>query len=177
MDEAYLQAVRDAIRTAYNLDLMHCEVTPDGRAHPDAGEWYYAVHPGSLSNSAQNYRDDTVGLFVTVTLRTDAIMQDRLGAEAVLGRNGIIARAKALAALIHMNYTIMDAANDLLTNAAAAPGASPFYLPLQLVEAQYLGPKGPDWFFAEGQDAATTGLAVQINFGRAKRVQYDETQT
>lgn len=177
MDEAYLQAVRDAIRTEYKLDLMHCEVTPDGKAHPDAGEWYYAVHPGSLTNSAVNYRKDTVGLYVTVTLRTDSIIQDRLGEEAVLGRDGIVARAKRLAALLNMNYAIMDAANTLLTAAADAAGASPFYLPLQFLEAQYLGPKGPEHFFAEGQEPTVTGLAVQISLGRAERIQSLETQT
>lgn len=177
MDEAYLTAVMEGIRTAYSLDLWHCDVTPDGKAHPDAGEWYYAVHPGSLTNSAQNYRKDTVGLYVTLTLRTDSIPQDRIGQEAVLGREGIIARAKALAALVNMNYEMMDRANELLTAAAGAAGASPFYLPLQFMEAAYLGPKGPDWFFAEGQEPTVTGLAVQLSFGRAERVQYLETQT
>lgn len=177
MDEAYLQAVRDAIRAQFNIDQYHCEVTPDGKAHPDAGEWYYAVHPGSLSNQAVNYRKDIVGLYVTVTMRTDSIPQDRLGQEAVLDRNGIIRRAKALAAFVNMNYDIMNAANELLTAAADEAGASPFYLPLQFVEAAYLGPKGPDWFFAEGSEATVTGLAVQLSFGRAERIQYLETQT
>lgn len=180
MDEAYLEAVRDAIQAAFGIDGDRCEVTPDGKAHPNAGEWYYAVHPGSLTNAAQNYRDDRVGLYITVTMRTGFAPQDRVGQNVILGKNGLIRRCKAVAALVHMQYDPMYQANELLTAAAVAdgqPGASPFAEPLVLESMTYLGVKGPDWFFAEGQNDAITGLAVQMSFGRARRVQYDESQT
>lgn len=177
MDEAYLQAVRDAIRTKYDLDVMHCEVTADGKAHPDAGEWYYAVWPGDLANSAQNCLDEQVSVNVTVTMRTGFTPPDRVGVSAIVPAGGLIRRVKELRAFLHMNYDVLDAANVYL-NAAAGAETAGFKVPLMFQNARYLGPKGPDWFWADptGEDAIT-GLAVQITLGRARRVQYIESET
>lgn len=174
MDEAYLLATRNAIRTEFGLDEFHCDVTPDGKAAPISGQWYYAVHPGEMTNSAKNCLDERVGLRVTITIRTGVAPVDRVGQNAVTPSTGILARAKRLRALLHMNYAVMEAANALISGEGVT--VSGFSEPMRFLSATYLGPKGPSWFFADGQDEYT-GLAVELRFGDARRVQYIESQT
>jgi len=166
----YLQAVRDAIRQEYDLDGNGCEVQPDGRPVPIAGQEFWAVHPGGAGNAGRSYLDERVDLLVTLTVRTGVPPQDRIGVNVMLDENGALAKAEKLRAFLHSNYDVMAAANDLIGAAAAG-----FAEPLMFKRLTYLGPKGPDWFFADGTDDSTTGVAFELAFGDARRVQGIET--
>ncbi len=177
MNAAYMAAFRNAERVALTLDEFHCEVTPDGRPTPISGQWYLAVHPGDSSNAAQNCLNELIGFKATLTMRTGFAPVDRHGREVLLAADGLLERASALAYRNHMNYAVMNAANLLIPGTAeyvAANGGTRtvagFVEPLAFLSMQYLGVKAADWFFAEGQDKYS-GLAVELRFGRARRVQ------
>lgn len=180
-ERAMLQGLRDALRTSLSLDATGCQVTADGKPDPMCGEWFVAVHPGGTSNTQRNYLDETADCYVTITRRTGFTPQDRIGEEAVFDLLDYASRVKAL---IHMEYPVMDRADALIVGtaeyAAANGGAvttNGFIEPLGFRSQQYLGPKGPDWFWAEGVDDATTGLAVQLSFAGARRISATDVDT
>lgn len=167
-----LRGVRDSLRTALSLDATGCQVTADGRPDPMCGEWFVAVHGASTTNSARNHLDERVGLSVTITRRTGFTPQDRIGEEAVLDLFGMASWVKAL---IHMEYPVMDAANALIDGFNVSTNG--FVEPLDFQTQQYLGPQGPSWFWSEGVDDATTGIAVTLSFGNARRICYTESDS
>jgi len=170
---AYMKAVKNQIQTTYSVDQTGCDVTPDGRPVPVAGQVFYAVHPGTITNSRQNALDEQYGFSVTLTMRTGYAPWDRVGSNVIADDSGLLAKAEALRVLLNMNYTVMAAANALIPNTPAAGGSTVtgFVEPLVIQSVAYLGVKGPDWFFAEGVDDSATGVAVELRFGRARRVQ------
>lgn len=181
---ALLKGVRAAIQAAYSLDATGCDITPDGRPPPVAGQRFLAVHPGGLGNSTQNMLDERADLLVTITDRTGVAPWDRIGSNILVDDNGTLAKAEAVRVLINMSYDVIGRANLVIPGTAAyvaANGGSAtvngFIEPLICQGLRYLGPKGPDWFFAEGSDPAVTGVAVQLSFGRARRVQDVSTAT
>jgi hypothetical protein len=172
---ALLAATRDTLRAALELDETGCEVCPDGRPHPAAGEWFVAVHPGGLTNQSTLALDERADLLVTVTRRVSDAPHDRIGENAVLDADGVLAKAEAARASVHMNYALMDAANAAIDGFGTT--ANGYVEPLAFQSLRYLGEKGPEWFFAEGGEEAACGLAVELAFGRARRVQYIGGQT
>lgn len=172
---ALLRGVRDTIRTTYTLDETGCQVTPDGKPDPVCGEWFYAVHPGGTSNAARNYLDERADFYVTLTRRAGFSPEDRIGEEVLLDNAGILARADQLKALLHMEYPVMDAANALIPGFGVTVNG--FVEPPGFLRLDYLGPKGPDWFWAEGYDPAPSGIAVQLAFGGARRIQDTRSDT
>jgi hypothetical protein len=173
---ALMEATCKAIRAKFDLTELGCDVTPDAQPHPSCGEWFYAVHPGSVSNvspRADVHVQEEYSFSVTVTRRTGVPPHDRLGPNAMLEKDGILGTARKMALeVVNMNYDLMGEANDLIgaENGFTKP---PVYLGMN-----WLGPRGPSWFFAEGDDGdVASGLAVEVNFGRAVRTQYLEEAT
>ncbi|MFO0801483.1 MAG: hypothetical protein U0804_28795 [Gemmataceae bacterium] len=182
---AMLQATRDAIRETLHLDKTGCQVTADGRPDPMCGQEFWAVHPGGASNTANNYLDERCDLQVTLTVRTGWAAQDRIGEEAILQAvDGLMAKAERVRSLLHQEYPVMDRANALIPGTAeycelrgGTPTVNGFVEPLRFQSMTYLGPKGLDWFWAEGVSDDTTGLAVQLSFTAARRLQYYENDS
>ena len=180
---AMLQATRDAIRESLHLDKTGCQVTADGRPDPMCGQEFWAVHPGGTSNRAINHLDESIDILVTLTQRIGVYPQDRIGEEAVLHAvDGLMARAEAVRALVHMTYDLLHGANRLIpgtTEYCETHGGTPrvngFVTPPMFQSMTYLGPKGREWFWAEGVADDTTGLAVQLSFTAARRLQYYES--
>ncbi len=172
--EALLQATRDAIRGKYNLSDMECEVCPDGRPVPGCGQQFFAVHPGSVENQSgpeDVHVDELFSFNVTATFRIGFSPQDRIGVSLMLEKAGPLAIARNMAlAVVNMSYSLMDAANVIVGDSANGFIKPPVYLGMT-----WQGPKGPDWFFAE--DETECGVAVEVRFGRARRVQYIEAAT
>lgn len=167
---ALLEAARDAIRNKFSLNEYGCEVTPDGRPIPAAGRVFFAVHPSNWDNSANASLDERYSFQVTVTVRTGVPPLDRVGTNVILDKNGVLRLAAECRAFVSMNYDVMNAANNII-----GAGASGFHEPQQFTGATWLGSKGPDWFFADGEDEFS-GVAVELNFGRARLVQNIESQ-
>jgi len=172
--ESLMQATRDTIRAAFKLDELGCEVMPDGRPTPMAGQVFFAVHPGGSNNSSDLSVDELFDFSVTLTMRTGVPPYDRIGTNVMLDRNGVLAMARRMAILVGMNYDLMNAANAIITGVAS--DANGFIRPPVFRSMQYLGAKGGDWFFAD-PDEDVSGLAVQVEFRDARRVQYLEAAT
>lgn len=155
-----LDATRDHLRAALGLSAGECDVTPDGRPHPDAGQRFFAIHGGTASNSSNECLDERFGLTVTVTVRTGDRPADRTR------DGGAKALAKKVKDAIHGSYDLLALAEAADENAGVQ-----YVEPLRYESTGELDVKGPDWFWAEGDDeGAITGLAVAVKFGRGRRI-------
>lgn len=161
--DALLDAVRDTLKTGMSLSALECDVCPDGKPNPDAGQRFLSVWPGDIQNAQKHCLDEYYSFKVTVTTRTAQNPRDRKR------EGGAWALAMQARALIHMKSEVV----------AAAAVLDPNFVITEFPVFQtgtYLGPKGPDWFWAEGNEQDPTGIAVELSFGRVRRLQYVESQ-
>lgn len=159
--DVLLDAVRDRLRAAVGLTAMECDVCPDGAPNPNAGQRFVSVWGGSVSNSQTHCLDERYAFKVTVTVRTSARPYDR---KRDGGAWNLALRCRAA---LHMSY-------DAMALATAADAAFVATEPPVFLSGEYLGGKGPDWFWAEptGSERDPTGIAVELSFGRVRRIQY-----
>ncbi len=176
-----LVTYRDAIRTYLGLTGLVAErtvaITDDGRPHPAAGQQFYGLVAGGLqNNTVQGYVDATLSLSVVITLRAPYAPSDKSGDELIakspaLGNpnsGGLLERAWALHEKLKTDrYTLMNAANGLLGGDANTRG---FAEPLLLQSISPVEVRGPDWFWAEGQDDAPSGLMIRLSFANARYI-------
>lgn len=184
-----LQAVRDRVKAILSWDDSQVNVALDGQPPPFSGQQFAVVHPGALVNSAMNYLDEKYDVSITVTLRSDYSPPDRLGAEILVkATTGLYATVEALRAGLHMDYTGTLGLCGGSYGAGVWAGGQSYSLPatvngfvepLMFQRAGKPEPKGPDWFWAAGEDGdeATTGVAVQIDLVGARRIQKIEQAT
>lgn len=164
---ALLDATADRCMAILSLTGDNVGVQLDGQPPPFAGELYVAVHPGPVTNNDQLCLDETYRLSVTVTRRTGYTPVDRVAADALLKpTTGLYRTCEAMRAGLHMDYAGMNAAN-----AAIGGAENGFVQPIAYEGMSLPQPKGPDWFWADGTEDGPTGVAVQIDFGFARRVQ------
>src|SRR5262249_55448348 len=112
--EALLLGLRDHLRTQLALDTSNCDVTIDGQPLAFSGEWFYAVHPGEFRHqpSGDDHPDELYGADVTITARSMRAPHDRWGTGILTpGATGLLGRAAALRAKVHLNYTLINLAN------------------------------------------------------------------
>jgi hypothetical protein len=165
--DALMDAVRDTIRSAVSLTPGECDVCPDGQPNPAAGQRFVAVHPAAVTNRQVHCLDEYYSFKVTVTKRTAMNPRDRKR------DGGVWELAAQVRNAVHMSYAITAAATAAESNAS-------FVEPPVYEMTTYLGPKGPDWFWAEptGGERDPTGIAVELSFGKCRRVTYiGETST
>lgn len=175
--QALLFAVRNYLRTGGGGPYANaeCDVRPDGAPGPIGPQVFVAVSPGGIRNSdtSPHSLDEEYEIKVTLTMKSGWLPVDNYGPEMVAkASTGLYARAEALRARIHGNYTIINNANTTI-----GAGENGFIEPLKF---SYMTPpqfKGPDWF--SGEDLATppSGLAVDLTFVAARRVQVIEEQS
>lgn len=186
MIDALLYAVRDYVRSTGIYGRVECDIMEDGKPPPRAGNVFVAVHSGKSGGGADNNLDERFGFSVTLTMRV-TIPLDRVGDQLIarnielvpLGqRQGFNARVEQLRAMLHMNWRITvltgqipPSANDNLSVWAVSGTVYGFVEP-----ARYKGQDGParlvggDWFAAE-PDATDFGIAQELRFDSARRVQ------
>lgn len=159
LDALKLAAVT-RIREALTLGAGDCDVTPDGRPHPDAGQVFVAVHGGQCSSGSAHALDEVCSFAVTITQRTGETPFDRLKSEGK-------ALARKVKAALHMSY-------ETCAHATAADAEVVFTEPPRFEGMSDPRPVGPDHFFAEDPEDALTGLATEVRFKGARRVRYLE---
>lgn len=159
--DALLDAVRDRLRSVLALAPGECDVTPDGQPNPNAGQRFIAVWGGSVTNQQINCLDENYSFKVTVTKRTAQNPRDRKR------DGGAWKLALQIRGLLHLNYDVTNAI------VAAYPNIV-FTKPARFVSATYLGPKGPDWFWADptGSERDPTGIAIELAFDGARKITY-----
>ena len=175
---ALLLAVRSRLRAATTAtggglayEQTECDVGWDGRPHPSAGQVYVAIAPGGIQTDPHMYdegRADAYEFTTTLSFRIGQLPVDRWGESSiVLATTGLYDRAHAIAALLHMNYTVMNDANTTIgatyNGFCECPRFSGMGAPQQ---------QNPEWWWAEGQlHEPPVGLSIEIRFGGAKRYQ------
>ncbi len=175
MIDAILYAVRDAIRGAqYGYDHKTCEVMADGHPPPRCGDWFAAVHQGASTSDSDNCLMEYFAFALTLTARVVISLDrvgDRLLAKQLARETGFNARAEQLRAFLHMNWGVLqDANNNLFAWSKATTQVNGFCEP-----ARYRGMDVPvlvggEWFNAE-PDAMDVGLKAELRFEDARRLQ------
>lgn len=146
------------------LDSRICDEQADGQPPPNAGQVYYAVHDEGSKNSADESLQEEFDIAVTITLRTPYTPKDR---ENQTVRQEIRRRAEEVKYAIHCQ-------KEPTTNANAILGASRQYFaePLRYRTTSKIEAKGPDWFWADGDDTAVhAGVAITVRFTGALLVE------
>ena len=164
--DALLNAVRDTICTTLGYKTeIECDVTPFGQPPPNAGGRFVALHGISVKNTMANKAgkqalDEYYSFKITVTIKTSASPYDRKR------DGGIWALALPIRGLVHMSDAAMILATQYDTNGVT------WVEPMIFSGGSEPQPKGPDWFWGEGQDPDPTGIAVELTFSNARRIQY-----
>jgi hypothetical protein len=160
-------AVRDVIRAQLGYKDNQCDVTFDGRPPPACGQDFVGIHRGPRNNQSTTALEIAYEFKITMTKRVDR-PYDRIGRDLMeQALMGLDDRADAIIKLIHE-----DAGGNLLAKANAIIGdqANGFTeLPI------FLGDDGGrlvggEWFHAE-PDSQEVGIALELRFGRALRIQ------
>lgn len=167
-----LMAVQTRLQSHLSITDKECLVMPDGRPPPACGQKFYAVHSGSMHNPNMSRQtlEAMHGFAVTLTLRCAHLPIDRLGDELITkATTGLWALVDSLIDALHQDYNTLDSANTTL--GALVNG---FIEPQTWIASVYLGPRDPSWFWSDDEHdplAAIPGLAVEVQFADAKRLQ------
>lgn len=112
---ALLTAVRDHLRSELDIAEAECDCQLDGQPQPVFGSRYIAVHPTSWTpgdTRIDHGLDELFGVTCTITSRVSATPRDRLMGNVFLKElEGTEALARAVAAAVHQDYDLMNAAN------------------------------------------------------------------
>lgn len=113
--DAYLQAARDILRlnrtlfSSENIAAASCDITPDDRPNPNAGQLFIGLYKGAIRTEApgSGFHYEQSSIVVAITLRTADRMTDRLGRTAI-SRERISA---------YTNYPLsIDEVSDIVIN-------------------------------------------------------------
>lgn len=168
--EALLFAVRNQLRAKLNYSPQVCEIMPDGKPSPGAGEKFVAVYFGYENDAGSHGEslDQYFGVNVTLSVRIAKAPIDRVGPDIIaVAGTGLLAEARRIQAIIHMDpdgYAIVKAANVLI-----GPNFNGFIEPLQWTSTNYLGVQGAAWY--RSKKGTASGVAVTLAFGKARRVE------
>ncbi len=183
MIDAILYSVRDAIRSELGYSPVQCEVMPDGMPPPNMGNVFVAVHQADERGTADNCLDERFGFSVTLTVRI-GVPLDRVGTQLIAvdklvhagkaaKRYGFNRKVDELKSLLHMNWGVLQDANDFLMEVHKASGKDVYGFceparfrsadsPPQMV--------GAAWFRAE-PGSEDLGLKSEVRFADCRRLQ------
>lgn len=170
---ALFQAIETDLRTflgdaASQPDAKHVAVCPDGRPHPSAGEYFYAIHDGGeQGESDQAHR---LGYYqtvqVTITKKMQAVPSDRAGRELLMATGtGLLDRANALKERLHGSWDVIGEANTL-TGIVAAVGYG-WTQTLLFASRSPVEPRTPEWFWSDDEQRGPVGVSTTLTFHRA----------
>lgn len=174
-------ATRDILKTALSLNTDQCEVMPDGKPKPDAGELFVAVHPGYWHARDIEGLEEEFGVRVTVTMRLGAVPLDRAGPSAQdLLDAGLDAKCRQVMKALHLDVSgdaWLNAVNAYISADTPNAPATGFVEPLRFRDGGTSEERGAEWFWAEDAEHSDppSGLSQTMQFGGAVRVQSIET--
>ena len=185
MVDALLFAFRDAIRTIPGyLDAAHCEIVadPEGRPPGRCGDWFAAVHQGPSTSTMDNALDERFSVSVTLSMRVtvppdragDQFLAKKLAAQPGPGGSpSFNARTNQLAALLHMDWWLLqDANNYLISMLPQAATVHGFSEPARYRLTDTAMFVGDEWFGSEGgpgESDEPLGLKATIHFEDCRR--------
>ena len=162
-------AVRDKLRTEFNVTHTAVDIRITGQPPPICGDWFLAVHPGPFRSTQQESLREEYDLDITLSLRRQYVPNDRVGSYVVAeDPNGIYAKAERVRALLHMQEDYRVAANVIIG------AVSGFSIPLKFASCSKPQPVTADWFGGEEGDG---GYTITLSFHKALREQDIPYQT
>jgi len=144
----------------------------DGQPPAIAGELFVSIHEGEWRCTSAEARDDTIGVYVTITRRVAFVPQDRGRIPLLDAADAVDVWADKIASKVHSNYVIMNAANTVLGGSVNG-----FIEPLRFKGT--MGPsqeRGPEWFSSAEESDAPVGVSRTLIFAEARRYQTIESQ-
>jgi hypothetical protein len=175
--------VRDRLREFVPLTAAQCEISdhPEGMPPPACGELFVAVHAGAWGpypGGTSEGIDETIGVRVTVTVRTGKTAKDRLGQNVWAGPAGssLDETCRKVLVAVHLDAFLLatfyrENANATINTDFPGIPRSGFATALEFEDGGTPTRRGPYWFSAEGNDDPPAGLSQTMTFGRARRVQ------
>lgn len=162
-----LSAANTHIRTQLSLNANQCDVMPSGQPPPAAGDLFIAVHASEWSNGGliQDGLMETFGITCTISKRAPKYPPVKQAGSIFLdAAAGIEKYARLLMINLHLSYTLLTAANQLLL------GSDLTVEPLRWVQNDPT-PRTVDgsWFWAKPD--AMAGLVLDVIFAGALRPQ------
>jgi hypothetical protein len=175
MIDALLIAVQqDVLGGGFNYDKRSCLIMPDGQPPPGCGDVFVAVHPGGTDGDMMNALDQYLGFSLTLTMRVKEPpdrVGDQLLARNVARRVGFNARAHQLGIFLHMNWGVLQDANNVLVSLAGdVMTVEGFCEPAQWASMEVPTLVGGEWFGAS-PDSEDVGLKAELQFERCRRLQ------
>lgn len=186
---ALLGGCKDTLATSLSLtDDSKIGTSYDGQPPAFDGEEFFQLHPGGIRNSDLESLDEYYDLTVTLTRRTGYAPQDRMGSDTMLDPTiGLYKRADAVKTSLHMKYEPLDKAGGTCIASgqtwtggqtySLAATVNGFVEPLHYAGMSAPMVKGPDWFWGEGSNEPPSGIAIEIYFKDARRIQTRESMT
>lgn len=172
-EKSLLLAVRNRIRAECGYDDDQCQIEYDEQAPATAGDVYVVVmtggwQPGPVHRTSGGVNDLVYSVDIGVVRRIGNIPRDRL-------RNVFYEHVAALTEAIDdiyveidFDYTLMNAANTLITEETASTEGFIEPLVFQGMERRPRLVSGE--MFAAGQSGQRAGLMRTISFGGARRI-------
>lgn len=185
--DALAGAVKDWLRSKLSLEELECDLVAGGQPVPGSGQEFIGIHDDGWQDSPHGDfdLDESFGILITVTRRMGMYPLDTIGSHLLYkwgeGLGPRLRQIIAGEARLHMNYTVMNAANAIIGD-----GSSGFVEPLRFKGVGPVMLKGPDWFYARAEtrqegkrtvSMGVCGVARTIRFGGARRVQNLEGPT
>ncbi len=179
MIDALLYAVRNTIwSSGLQYASESCDIMKDGQPPARAGNVFVAVHASATRTSPEtdNKLEEYFGFQLTVTIRCKA-PPDRIGNSEItvqLKDNlGMNRRVEALRALMHMNWGVVQDANNFLVqwapdNQGIVYG---FSEPARYKGCSEPRLEGDAWFSAKPGGKEPFGAVVEMDFVDARRFQ------
>jgi hypothetical protein len=185
MIDALLQAVNNALLNGglgYSAETLW--VGPDGHPPPWCGDWFLSIHQGTSSSERDNCLFEKYAFSATLTARVAKVPFDKINtilqttsAQAVARKLGFNRRAEEVRALLHMNWGVLQDANQILIDYSPdAEIVEGFAEPARFRGMDQPVLVGPEWFQALARDesdigAAEIGLKSELRFGDCLRFQ------
>lgn len=171
-ETALLTAVLDALMTTLGYTESQCNIEFDEIPPASVGDYYVAVmpggsRPGPRNNTCGGILDEYVDIDIAVIQRAPRLPRDRSRQILITALQGINAQHRQiLAAFGQFNYTVLNAANELLGNADG------------FVEALYWAGNEPKARIVSGEyfkgqvEEEFAGLVRIAHYRGARRIQH-----
>jgi len=171
------------------------DIRVDGRPPPSAGDFFLAIHETGSQSLMDNALDEYFAFDLTLTQRV-TVPLDRLGDQELAkklarqpgpqGQPSFNARLEQLRAHFHMNWMLLQTANNLISDWTPSqggvalqyqPSATPVYGFCE--PPRYRGLERPHFesgtWFAADPEAEEVGLVGSLHFDDCRRLQALQT--
>jgi hypothetical protein len=177
MIDALLHAVRDVIREKFLWDERFCEIMDDEMPPAKAGDWFASIYSTQEQSTSHRNLDVMFGFNVTLTRRLKGIPLDHIGisvlAPKLARKSGWNKRADDLKNLLHMNWNVLNIANQYMCDwEMDAEAIYGFCEAARYTGREKASLVGPAWFGAVGDTPAA--IKGTLFFDYARRFQPPE---